>query len=124
MRSAVRRNRLLCAFFLVSVGMVIRYKIQDNVVLKHRLEPRQHQRKPSHGIDGLRYHFIIAPAKAPVGNADESRAVRARSKQSLHGTRRVIPLNEYSPVLFNCLHTDLCGSPVHFPVPPNFLARL
>lgn len=33
---------LLCVFFPVSVGMMICYKVQENIVLKQCLEPCQH----------------------------------------------------------------------------------
>ena len=40
---------LLCAaLLLVGVRMVVSHKIQDDAVLKQRLEPCKHKRKPSH----------------------------------------------------------------------------
>lgn len=41
-----RFGKVYCLVFFDTLGITIRHKIQSHVMLKERLEPREHQRKP------------------------------------------------------------------------------
>src|SRR5262245_45150218 len=107
-------------------GETIRHKIQSDVMLKERLETREHQREPLRRVSHLFYKLVAVASEASLGDTNEGCPVLLGREDPFHGGGAAVsrPFDENVLVRFDGFRSYGNRDAVHFPLPLNRFASL
>src|SRR4029453_15205984 len=107
-------------------GKAIRHKIQSDVMLKERLETREHQGEPLRRVSHLFYKLVAIAHEATFDDTNEGCTLLLRREDPFHGGGAAVsrPFNENAPVRFDGFRSDGVRDAVTFPFPLNLPASL
>src|SRR4029453_11050210 len=107
-------------------GKAIRHKIQSDVMLKERLETREHQGEPLRRVSHLFYKLVAIAHEATFDDTNEGCTLLLRREDPFHGGGAAVsrPFDENALVRFDGFRSYGNREPVHFPLPLTLLASL